>query len=172
MARDNDSPQSGSDRRDKYRDNDDVRLLEDPANRNDVKSDSRTEARGDARENVGNHARGTAAENAGPEGNDRQRSRSDARDEFDEDLERDSRGGRTASGMDDLARETRPGAAGFAAGDRPANMEGLDDRHGWRSHARQGNAESPVELTHNEPPRKKEGHPGRNRGHRGHHPND
>ena len=171
MARDNDSPNSGSTGRDRYRDNDDVRQLDDPANRNDVKSDSRNEARGDARENVGNHARNSARDDAGPEGNDRQASRRDARDEFDEDLERDSRGVQ-ASGMDELARETRSGAAGFAAGDRPANMDGLDDRHGWRSHARQGNAESPVELTPNEPPRQKEGHPGRNRGHRGHHPND
>ena len=172
MARDNDSPQSGSTGRDRYRDNDDVRQVDDPATRNDVRSDSRNEARGDARENVGNVARDTAADPSGPSGNDRQRSRSDQPDEYDQDLVRDNQGGRTASGMEDLARQTRPGAAGFAAGDRPANMEGLDDRHGWRSHARQGNAESPVELTHNEPPRKKEGHPGRNRGHRGHHPND
>ena len=154
MARDNDG-NSGENRRDRYRDNDDVRQVDDPATRNDVKSDSRNEARGDARENVGNHSRGTAAEQSGPGGNDRQRSRSDERDEFDDDLERDNRGGRTASGMEEMSREVRPGAAGFAAGDRPANMDGLDDRHGWRSHARQGNAESPVELTHNEPPKQK-----------------
>jgi hypothetical protein len=171
MARDNDSPNSGGTRRDRYRDNDDVRQIDDPATRNDVKSDSRNEARGDARENVGNHARDTARDDAGPEGNDRQRSRRDGRDEFDEDLERHSRGAQS-SGMSEMARETRTGAAGFAAGDRPANMEGLDDRHGWRSHDRQGHAQSPVELTHNEAPKQKEGHPGVNRGHRGHHPND
>jgi hypothetical protein len=33
-----------------------------------------------------------------------------------------------------------------------------DDRHGWRSHARQGQAESPVELTHHEPRPKVQGH--------------
>jgi hypothetical protein len=158
MARDNDSPQSDGTRRDRYRDNDDVRQIDDPATRNDVGSDSRNEARGDARENVGNHARGSEADASGPSGNDRQKSRSDLPDQYDEDLARDNRRGREGEGMSDLAREVRTGAAGFAAGDRPANMEGLDDRHGWRSHARQGQAESPVELTHNEPPKKKEGH--------------
>jgi len=70
--------------RDEYRDNDDVRDPIPPGTRNDVKSDSRNEARGDARENVGNHSRDTARDDYGPEGNDRQRSRRDARDEFDE----------------------------------------------------------------------------------------
>ena len=158
MARDNDSPQSDGTGRDRYRDNDDVRQIDDPATRNDVRSDSRNEARGDARENIGNHARGTDADPTGPSGNDRNKNRSDLPDQYDDDLARDNRRGREGEGMSDLAREVRPGAAGFAATDRPANMDGLDDRHGWRSHDRQGQAQSPVELTHNEPPKKKEGH--------------
>ena len=80
MARDNDSPASGSTGRDRYRDNDDVRQIDDPGTRNDRKSDSRNEARGDARESIGNHARGTDANPTGPSGNDRQKSRSDLPD--------------------------------------------------------------------------------------------
>ena len=38
------------------------------------------------------------------------------------------------------------------------NMPGQGDEH--RQHARKGQAQSPVELNHNEPPKKKEGHPG------------
>jgi hypothetical protein len=158
MARDNDSPAGGSTGRDRYRDNDDVRQIDDPGTRNDVRSDSRNEARGSARENVGNHARGTDADATGPSGNDKQKSRSDLPDQYDDDLANDNRRGRVGETMDELARQVRSGAAGFAAGDRPANMDGLDDRHGWRSHARQGNAESPVELNHNEQPKRKEGH--------------
>ncbi len=57
--------------------------------------------------------------------------------------------------MQAMADETRSGAAGMPfVQDNPTG----DDRHGWRSHARQGQAESPVELTHNEPPKHKEGH--------------
>ena len=67
MARDNDDSAKGSTGRDRYRDNDDVRQIDDPATRNDVRSDSRNEARGDARENVGNHARGTDASRDRPE---------------------------------------------------------------------------------------------------------
>ena len=82
----------------------------------------------------------------------RQRRGADAPDQYDEDLARDNRRGREGEGMSDLAAETRAGSAGFTPSD------GVDDRHGWRSHARRGQAESPVELNHNEPPRKKEGH--------------
>lgn len=144
--------------RDPYRDNDDVREPAPAEGRNDVNPDTRFEARGDARENIGNHARGTDANPTGPSGNDRTKSRSDLPDQYDDDLARDNARGREGQGMSDLARETRTGAAGFASTGNAANMEGLDDRHGWRSHARQGQAESPVELTHNEQPKHKEGH--------------
>lgn len=61
--------------RDKYRDtdNDDERAPLAPDQRNDVKSDSKSEARGSQRENVGNTSRGTAASPRGPEANDRTR---------------------------------------------------------------------------------------------------
>jgi len=144
----------GGSGRDRYRDNDDVRQIDDAGTRNDVKSDSRNEARGDTRENVGKHARGTDSQPAGPSGNDRQRSRSDLPDQYDEDLARDNRRGREGEGMSDLAMDTRAGNAGFV----PSDPHTGDERHGWRSHARQGNAESPVELTHNEPSPKREGH--------------
>lgn len=149
MARDDDSAQSGGSGRDRYRDGDDVRQIDDPAARNDVHSDSRNEARGDARESGGASAR---------DDDDRQRGRADLPDQYDEDLKRDNRRGREGEGMSDLARETRSGAAGFADRDRPEGMDDLDDRHGWRSHARQGQAESPAEQTHNEPPPRREGH--------------
>ena len=156
MARDD---QSGNDSgRDRYRDNDDVRQVDDAGTRNDVGSDSRYEARGDSRENVGRHARGTGAEPDARD-NDRQRSRSDQPDQYDEDLARDNRRGREGESMSDLASDTRSGM--MAEPDRSAGGDGggnSDGRHFWRSHARQGQAESPVELTHNEPPHKKEGH--------------
>ena len=151
-----DQDRSNDRSRDRYRDDDDVRAPGGPDARNDVGSDSRSEARGDARESVGRHARGTDADPTGPEGNDRQRSREDRRDAFDDDLTRDARRGQEGQGMSDLARDTRAGAAGMPfVQDNPVAG---DDRHGWRSHARQGQAESPVELNHNEPPKKKEGH--------------
>ena len=148
---------SGDSGRDRYRDNDDVRQIDDPATRNDVGSDSRNDARGSARENIGNHARGTDATAIGPSGNDTQRSRSDLPDQYDEDLARDNRRGREGEGMSDLAMNTRAGNAGFAEA-APQEPHTGDTRHGWRSHARQGQAESPVELNHNEQPRRKEGH--------------
>ncbi len=151
MARDNDSPNSGSTSRDRYRDNDDARQLDDQGNRNDVGGDSRNEARGDARENVGNNARGTDTNPTGPEGNDRTKHRHDRPDAFDDDLQRDNQRGHVGQGMSDLANDTRSGMAAMP-------FPNDDDRHGWRSHARQGQAESPVELNHNEPPKKKEGH--------------
>ena len=150
-----DRPQSDRSR-DRYRDNDDVRDPGGPDARNDVGSDARSEARGDARENVGRHARGTDANPTGPQGNDRQRSREDRGDAFDDDLARDNRRGHEGQGMSDLARDTRSGAAEMPfVQDNP--VEG-DDRHSWRQHARQGQAESPVELNHNEQPKQKEGH--------------
>jgi hypothetical protein len=67
----NESQRGQGQRRDKYRDNDDVRDPEPKDDRVDTKSDSRSEARGDARESVGDNARGTDAHPTGPEGNDR-----------------------------------------------------------------------------------------------------
>ena len=110
----------------------------------------------DARENVGRNARGTDTDPKGPEFNDKTKHRSDRPDAFDDDLERDNHRGREASGMSDLAADTRSGAAGMPfVQDSPVSD---DDRHGWRSHARKGQAESPVELTHNEPRKKVQGH--------------
>lgn len=148
---------SGSDR-EKYRDSDadDARGVAPAEARDSVHQDSRSEARGPARENVGNHARGTDTDPKGPEFNDRTRHRSDRPDAFDDDLKRDNMRGREASGMSDLEQDTRSGVQGMPyVQDTPA--EG-DDRHGWRSHARQGQAESPVELMHNEPRKKVQGH--------------
>jgi hypothetical protein len=136
--------------RDRYRDNDDVRHPAPPEGRSEVAPDTKFEARGDARDTVGNNARGTDAHPTGPSGNDKQKSRSDLPDQYDEDLARDNQRGREGEGMSDLEQSVRSGMAGFP--------DAGDDRHGWRSHARQGQAESPVELTHNEPPHRKEGH--------------
>lgn len=159
--------------REKYRDGDDARAVAGPDQRDGVHADSRDEARGDARENVGRHARGTDTDPKGPEFNDRTKHRSDRPDEFDDDLQRDNQRGREASGMSQLARDTRSGSAGMVAGDaeRDAQRDPSrempftennpapgDDRHGWRSHARQGQAESPVEVTPNQPRRKVQGH--------------
>jgi hypothetical protein len=141
---------SGSDR-DKYRDNDDVRAPLGGDDRQGTKADSRFEARGDARENVGNNARGTDAHPTGPSGNDKQKSRSDLPDEFDDDLKRDNQRGREADGMSALAAETRAGMAG---------AEGAHGEfgHQGRQHDRQTQAASPAERGHDEQPRKKEGH--------------
>jgi hypothetical protein len=140
---------SGSDR-EKYRDNDDVRA---PLSSDDRvgKADTRMEARGDARENVGNHARGTDANPTGPSGNDRQKSRSDLPDEFDDDLARDNRRGREASGMGALAEETRAGMAGAEGAHGAFGHQG-------RQHDRKTQAASPAERGHDEQPRQKEGH--------------
>jgi hypothetical protein len=141
---------SGSDR-EKYRDNDDAR---DPLGGDDrmgVKADSKFEARGDARENVGNHARGTDAHPTGPSGNDKQKSRGDLPDEFDDDLARDNRRGREPDGMSALAEDTRSGMAG---------AEGAHGEfgHQGRQHDRKTQAASPAERGHDEQPRQKEGH--------------
>ena len=145
-------------RRDRYRDNDDVRDPASDALRNDPAPDSRNEARGNARENVGDHGRGTAAAPRGPEQNDRTANGRPVPDEYDEDLARDNRRGREGEGMGDLARDTRAGAAGFTDDRDAADARGDDAHNGWRSHARQGQAESPVERTHNEPRPKVQGH--------------
>ena len=72
-------------RRDRYRDNDDVREPLEGEDRAGTNPDTRSEARGDARETVGNNARGTDADPTGPEGNDRTRNRPQT-DDFDGDL--------------------------------------------------------------------------------------
>lgn len=152
----NDGPAERPGHSDPYRDNDDARAPIPREGRNDVKSDSRSEARGDARENVGNTARGTSAHPTGPEGNDRTRGRP-VRDEFDEDLARDNAAGgvrNAAEGGD--ARAYQEGQHVEAAPRYEANDSGGDAARG--QHARKGQAESPRELTHNEPPKKKEGH--------------
>ena len=139
-------------RRDRYRDNDDVRDPTPAEQRGDVSSDSRTEARGDARETVGRNARGTDADRTGPEGNDRNADRPQ-RDEFDEDLANDNRRGREGGSMRDLAQDTRSsmGGAGLTA-DQQERGEGRVQ------HDRKGQAESPRELNHYDPPPHKEGH--------------
>ncbi len=150
---------SGSDR-DKYRDNDDARGVTGPDSRDSTKSDSKFEARGNARENVGNNARGTAAnveathDNAQHDvqrGNERTHNTNDAVDDFDMDLKRDNQRGKEPHGMEELARETRSGMFGAPGAHG-------DTGHAGVQHARKGQAESPAERTHNEPPKHKEGH--------------
>lgn len=72
-------------------------------------------------------------------------------DEYDDDLARDNQRGHEAHGMEELARDTRSGMAGAPGAERGAGTEGVQ-------HARRGQAESPAERTHNEPPHKKQGH--------------
>lgn len=152
---------SGSDR-DKYResDNDDARGVTGPDTRDSVKSDSKFEARGTARDNVGNNARGTAADRGAvhdvPEhdrqrGNERTANTSDAPDEFDMDLKHDNQRGKEPHGMAELAEETRSGMFGAPGAHG-------DTGHAGVQHSRKGQAESPAERTHNEPPKHKQGH--------------
>jgi len=152
---DPDQQTSGSDR-DKYRDNDDARGVTGPDTRDSTKSDSKFEARGEARENVGNNARGTAANleathdrapHAAQRGNERTRNTN----EFDMDLEHDNQRGKEPHGMEELARETRSGMFGAPGAHG-------DTGHAGVQHARKGQAESPAERTHNEPPKHKQGH--------------
>ena len=137
--------------RDRYRDNDDARAPIGGDDRMGTKADSRFEARGDARENVGNNARGTDAHPTGPSGNDRTKSRDDLPDEFDDDLKRDNQRGREASGMSDLAADTRSGMAGATGAHGEFGHQG-------RQHDRQTQAASPAERGHDEQPKQKEGH--------------
>ncbi len=142
---------AGTGSRDRYRDNDDTRAPLGSGDRMESKPDTRGEARGDARENVGNHARGTDVHPTGPSGNDRQKSRSDLPDEFDDDLKRDNQRGRESDGMSALARDTRAGMAG-------ATGAHGDFGHQGRQHDRQTQAASPAERGHDERPKDKEGH--------------
>lgn len=137
--------------RDRYRDNDDERGVLAGDDRNEVRSDTKSEARGSAREDVGNNARGTDAHPTGPSGNDKTRSRSDLPDAFDDDLKHDNQRGREASGMEQLAHDTRAGMAGSPDAHGDFGHQGVQ-------HARRGQAESPAERTHNEPPKHQEGH--------------
>ncbi|HET7456049.1 MAG TPA: hypothetical protein VFJ74_00230 [Gemmatimonadaceae bacterium] len=83
------------------------------------------------------------------ERNDRQE------DSFDRDLERDNRRGGQESSMADL-----PDAmAGGSAGESPTTLPHVEEMNENRGqHARKGQAESPAEQTHYEPPKKREGH--------------
>ena len=86
--------------------------------------------------------------------NDRVSNRKDdrMRDSFDLDLERDNQRGAEGSRMADL-----PDAmAGGESSTTLPHVEGMNEGRG--QHARKGQAESPVEDTHYEPPKKKEGH--------------
>jgi hypothetical protein len=56
--------------RDKYRDDDDERVVLHDDEDAEIRPDTKTEARGDAREAIGNNARDTDAAPTGPEGND------------------------------------------------------------------------------------------------------
>ena len=152
---------SESDRK-KYRatDNDDERGVLPPEERNSTKSDSKFEARGEARDNVGNTARNTAADveaihdNAQHDvqrGNDRQRGTGDAVDEYDMDLKHDNERGKEPHGMEELARETRSGLFNAPGAHGDTGRAGVQ-------HSRKGQAESPAERTHNEPPKHKQGH--------------
>ena len=156
---DPDQNTSGSDRA-KYRDNDDARGVTGSDTRNSTKGDSKFEARGNARENVGNNSRATAADvearrdhapHTAQHGNERTRHTDDAIDDFDRDLTRDNQRGKEAHGMEELARETRSGMFGAPGAHG-------DTGHAGVQHARTGQAESPAERTHNEPPKHKEGH--------------
>lgn len=137
--------------RDKYRDNDDARGYVEGDDRNTPHADSKSEARGDARENVGNNARGTDAHPTGPGGNDKQKSRGDLPDEFDDDLQRDNHRGREPQGMSQLAADTRPGMAGVEGAHGGFGQQG-------EQHSRRTQAASPAERGHDEQPHKKEGH--------------
>ena len=77
------------------------------------------------------------------------------RDSFDRDLERDNQRGAGGSRMADLPDAMAGGPAGESPTTQP-HVEGMGEGRG--QHSRKGQAESPVEETHNEPPKKKEGH--------------
>lgn len=137
--------------RDKYRDNDDARGFAEGADRNETHADTKSEARGDARDSVGNNARGTDAHPTGPSGNDRQKSRSDLPDEFDDDLKRDNLRGHEPQGMGALASDTRAGVAGAAGAHGEFGHDGVQ-------HGRRTQAASPAERGHDEQPKKQQGH--------------
>jgi len=82
-------------------------------------------------------------------------------DEYERDLKRDNQRDRQRHTMSDLADEM---AAGPEVGDRtagqplPSRPSPETDQGEFPQHARKGQAESPVEDTHYEPPKRKEGH--------------
>ena len=76
-------------------------------------------------------------------------------DRYDRDLERDNERGTEGSSMADLPDTMAGGAAGESPTTLP-HVEGMGERRG--QHARRGQAESPAEQGHYEPPKKKEGH--------------
>jgi len=75
------------------------------------------------------------------------------RDAFDRDLERDNRGGGAGGTLGDLANPGGDDRAGAGA-----SQPHVADGEEHRQKDRQGQAQSPRELTHNEQPKQKEGH--------------
>lgn len=75
-------------------------------------------------------------------------------DAFDRDLEHDNRRDKAGSTMGDLHDAARGGGRASA----PASLPHVEEGEEHRQHSRKGQAESPVELNHNEQPKKKEGH--------------
>ena len=76
-------------------------------------------------------------------------------DSFDRDLERDNKRGKGESSMADLPDRLAGGPAGESPTTLP-HVEGMNEDRG--QHSRKGQAESPAEQTHYEPPKKREGH--------------
>lgn len=76
-------------------------------------------------------------------------------DEYEQDLERANRREKEGSSMADLPDEIAGGPYGAA----PTTQPHVEDGEEHRQHARRGQAESPVEMNHYDPPKKKkEGH--------------
>jgi hypothetical protein len=76
------------------------------------------------------------------------------KDDFDRDLERANRREHEGSSMADLPDELAGGPHGAAPTTQP-HVEGGEVH---RQHSRRGQAESPAELDHYDPPKRKEGH--------------
>jgi len=82
--------------------------------------------------------------------------RADGDDAYDRDLERDNLRDRGGSTMGELVDPTTRGGASGAG--TPASLPHVEGGEEHRQHSRKGQAQSPVELTHNEQPKRKEGH--------------
>jgi hypothetical protein len=77
-------------------------------------------------------------------------------DDYDRDLERSNR--RDAGGEGSTMADLPDQLAGGPHGASPTSQPHVTDDERFHQHARRGQAESPVEDTHYEPPKKKEGH--------------
>ncbi|MFL5577179.1 MAG: hypothetical protein ACJ79S_14550 [Gemmatimonadaceae bacterium] len=75
-------------------------------------------------------------------------------DEYERDLERANRRERDGSSMADLPDEIAGGPHGAA----PTTQPHVEDGEERGQHGRKGQAESPVELNHYDPPKKRGGH--------------